>query len=348
MLIVGLLTVAMLTAPSPTSTPLKEIGHVRASVPCAILRESVAPSVGAILRNDIAVEQAGVAFNHLVSAMNDGGADPGVGFAQVQILNWANRIEQNISEVNRRLEDPRFADNLHSGNLGPIRESLQRVVAQQEKLLNVLYSLAYSGSPDDLRAYPDPVQDEMRRVIRYTHTLQGGVFSAISKIAKENIGATRALENNAASRVAPMATSCGYTVPQPGEEPSPVTTIAPANSAGIAASVDSRPAKQFYDQLAANHVDRSRLTSAFSDRVTDSVLKTISAGLAALGPATWTYLGDGTIPGGAAQVYRLTYGGGLTAYYGFGSADGLVFGFAFSTQPIQLNTADPRAGHAPI
>ncbi len=126
---------------------------MRTSISCAALHDSVAPSIGAILRNDIAIGQVGVAVDHLVRAINESDDsnpyfNPGVALAQVQILNWASRIERNISEIDQRLTDERFPGASQDANLGPIRDSLRRIASQQEQLLNVLYSIAYSTHPE--------------------------------------------------------------------------------------------------------------------------------------------------------------------------------------------------------
>jgi hypothetical protein len=341
--VLALVFVVSAAAPTTSPTPLKTIERTRTSLQCTLLRENVVPSVGAVLRNDIAIAQAGTSVDNMVRSIIRAGSDspygtPGVALAQVQLLSYGQRLIQNTAEVDRRLSDSRFNDP-SDPELTAIRDSLEQVSRQQEKLLNVIFGMAYSDHPAALQSYGYPIQDEVRDATRREPADRGGfgdIFNAFVTIANENIGQTRALEDTASARIVAMAPGCGYKV-----EPNLAQATAGSSEPAVAPAAlpESEPtagaaARAFYADLARDRVDRSRLSSALDHNLTPSILQTLSAELSFLGTPSWQYVGTGTIFGGRAMIYRLSYRNGVTLYYGYGaSPERTIFAIFVGTHP---------------
>lgn len=336
---VGLIVAALLVRPTASPTPLKVIERVQASARCTLLHENVAPSVGAVLRNDIVIQQAGTSVDNMVRSINGLGGDspygnPGVALAQVQLLDLGGRLVKNIAAIDRRLADPRFK-NLSDPEVAAIRESLEHVADQQSRLLNIIFSIAYSSHPADLRYYGDPVQDQIREAIRREprgSVVSGDVFGPFERIANENIAQTRILENVAASQIVAMARSCGDIVVNQGGGDSAVVQV-PSQPPLSGSNQTDAAAKAFYARLVRGSLDRSHLSPALSSGLTASFLETLSQELSALGAPAWQSVGKGTTPSGPVSVYRLSYGNGVTLYYGYGADSvGMVFALFVGTQ----------------
>lgn len=344
----GLIIAALLVAPTPSPTPLKVIAHARASAACALLHENIAPSVGAVLRNDVAIRQAGASVSEMVQSINGLGGDspygnPGVAFAQIQLLNLGNRLVQDNAEINRLLADPRFDTN-SDPDLAKIKQSLQRIVDQQSRLLNIIFSMAWSSHPADLRYYPDPVQDEVREAIRREpnrSVVPGDVFGPFETIANQNIAQTQILEGATASQIVAMAPGCGdNNVMQTATQGSidEVQPRVPEHGLAVSPGADLAAysaARDFYTQLVQGAIDRTRLSRDLDNRLTPSFVATISAELAVLGaPRSWQYVGVGNVSSGKVALYRLSYGSGVLLYYGYGAdSDGTIFAIFMGTKP---------------
>jgi hypothetical protein len=249
---------------------------------------------------------------------------------------------QNIAEVNRQLSDPRFNDP-SDPDVARVKASLERVVGQQSKLLNIIFSIAYSERLTDSRFYPDTVQQELVDAVRRSPkgaVTPGDIFGPFAVIANENIAQTQALENTAAAQIVTMAPSCGdhvatsspsqdstdYAAPQPTKVDSAV--IPPAVRAA------DITARAFFTSLLQGNIDRSHLSPALDSNLTPSFVETISTQLAALRTPTWGYVGTRTYPSGDALVYRLEYGNGVTLYYSYGAdSKGTIFAILIGTRP---------------
>ncbi len=342
-MVVPLVVAALLVAqaPVPTPTPPPTIERVQSSSICTALRENVVPSVGAVLSNDVTIAEAGVAVGDLAQGVaNAWGNDspygnPDVAMAQFKLLIAGGRVARNIDDIQRQLDDPKF-DNPSDPALSAMKASLQEIVARQERLLNLIFQIAYAEHPADARFYAPEVQDEIHEAVRTEPPglVHGGVFGAFAAVANEHIAQTHALEDTAASHLANLGSTCGdltwKAVPASNVETAAISspTVAEASSTGA-----NTAAKTFYANLTQGTVDRSQLAPVLSDALTATVVQGYAHALTPLGAPAWQLLGTAATPKGPLSVYRLSYGGGLVLYYGFGvGADGKIVTMWIVTQ----------------
>lgn len=352
------------TAP-PAVSPLKVIEHAHVTAACSMLREDVAPSVGDVLRNDVAIQQAGAAVSRMASSIalapepvtggmygksSEGGGshgddspydNPGVAFAQIRLLQLGDALVRNAADANRLLNDPRYAD-LADPQIVSIRQAVQTVLDQQQRLANVIFAMAYSSHPADLQMYPPSIQDQVRETIRSEprrSVVSGDIFGPVARIANQNIARTHILEDAAAARIVTMAPTCGDVVASPVPRSAQgVIATAPLNASPASPSVNDRArssaAQTTYQELAQDRLDRSRLSATLNDELTPSFLDTLSQQLSLLGTPHWRYDGDGSVSGKPALVFTLSYSNGIVLYYGYGADDnGVVVALFIGTQP---------------
>ena len=341
----GLVLAVVLASTSPAAPP-PTIERTTTSIPCTILHQEVAPSVGAILRDDVEIERAGMSVDRLassVAAAGDGDSpysNAGVALAQVRLLDEGNRIVRNVAEIDRELADPRMGD-ASNPRLAAIRHLLEQVRDQQRRLESLIFEIAYSDHPADVRTYSLAVQQEIRDSIRWAApgAVSAGVFAPFDSIAHQTIAKTHSLENFAAAQIQPMAETCGdIASDENGGARSPSATVhldtaAEIAAAGTRAGEQDAAARAFYDTLANDRVDRTKLSPALDAKFSASFVTTIAEELTVLGPASWEYAGAGTSATGPVTVYRLTYASGTKLYYAFGTnAGGAIVAIFIGTQ----------------
>ena len=203
-------------APAPSTDPPPTIAHTTTSSTCTLFRNNVMQSVGRLLRNDAIIEQAGTTVDGLVVRFNAGESDspyhnPAVQLAQIRLAQLGTRLVQNAAAIDTLLSDARFARASNS-ELNTVRETLQSVSERQHRLTNIIFSIAVSGHPSDLKYYPPSTQDDLVDALRNepgNKVIPGDqVFGPLYALATENIAQTHHLEDAAATKIVPLASLC--------------------------------------------------------------------------------------------------------------------------------------------
>jgi hypothetical protein len=138
-LFLSALLVAQL-APAPSPTPLREIGHVRASNLCATLRGHVRPAVAAMMSND---QLIGASHRGLTKTSQDlaYGSDTAVQFDQYYLRQVEARLIHNLDLIDSIMKKP-AADPSDASTDGreaaDLDSRLAAVLKSQKDALNLL------------------------------------------------------------------------------------------------------------------------------------------------------------------------------------------------------------------
>jgi hypothetical protein len=151
--------VAPAAAPAASPSPLPEIGRTRSVVPaCAVIRDLVAPSLGAALDADAAFRDA----RAQIAAANAGG---GFESREAQRTLGLIRLGKNVGTmakdvltINRALGDPRVAKTPDDPATRELREALQALYEAQNAKLNALSGFVEGQRMAQLRADDETIR----------------------------------------------------------------------------------------------------------------------------------------------------------------------------------------------
>ncbi|MEO6990917.1 MAG: hypothetical protein ABI346_08950 [Candidatus Baltobacteraceae bacterium] len=131
----------VIVIPLPTSTPLKEIGRVRASVTCTALRAIAAPTLVGLVKNDEVIGRG----HQVVMKMRDdlkNNSSTALDLDRSYMETVVRALAHNLEIVDKLLGDskrfPRFAKNDDERQALAMRDQLQAVSTSQMAALNVL------------------------------------------------------------------------------------------------------------------------------------------------------------------------------------------------------------------
>jgi hypothetical protein len=211
--------VAETAAPSATGTPapLKEIGHVHASLLCSALRHNLFPAVAGLRIDDDLVDKgqlmmqktADDAALHATSAEITGSAGAGSEMDNFQLGVLSSALAKNIVKVEAFLNDPNsFASNPTTDDeraLALAKSRLEAVAARQRASLNVLSATAEMNDANDLRSQRD--------IIPYEHDMSGPQTPAFTPMSMPEALAvdkklTQETEVDVAPAVLPIVAAC--------------------------------------------------------------------------------------------------------------------------------------------
>jgi hypothetical protein len=215
-----LLAVAVMVlaqVPVATPSPLKQIGHVRASFICGALRQNLFPAVAGLRLNDELIDKGRMMMQKTsddaalgaTSAQITGGAGAGLEMDAFQLGMLSSELGSNLAKIEALLDDPKAFSNKPASDdelaLARARSRLQEVVARQQASLNVLSMTADTNSSDDLRAQRD--------IIPYEHDMSGPQTPAYVPMSlPDALALTKQLTQDSETRVmpavAPIADAC--------------------------------------------------------------------------------------------------------------------------------------------
>ncbi|HEX4014838.1 MAG TPA: hypothetical protein VHX17_13255 [Candidatus Cybelea sp.] len=226
--------------PAPSSTPLKEIGHVRSSALCTVLRDNLSPAIDGLRINDSMIDRgqallirtardaaayaasasapdatnavdpfAHEAGANAGSASATGGASAGSAMDAYQLGILSHNLEKNLEKIQALLDDPHsFSATPASDDdrvLALARASLQAVVARQRASLNILSGVAETNAANDLKSRRDIIPYD------YCTTCSQTVpFTPIGapRTLADATGLTRRSEAGVAPAVSPIGAEC--------------------------------------------------------------------------------------------------------------------------------------------
>jgi hypothetical protein len=129
-------------APTPSPAPeLREIGHVRTTALCAMLRDGVAPAVAGLTKNDELINAGHRAFSKMARDVSDN-SSAGTTLDKMYLGQLETRLRRNLKTLNALLADRgRFPDDPSSGvaaDAVSIKSEVKSVADSQREALGLL------------------------------------------------------------------------------------------------------------------------------------------------------------------------------------------------------------------
>jgi hypothetical protein len=151
-------------APAPSASPLPEIGRTRsAPLACTVIRDLVAPSLGAALDADAAFRdaRAQVAGSGVQGAFASREALRTLGL--IRLGRNVTAMAQDVLTINRALGDPRVAKSQTDPAARELRDALQALYDAENEKLNAISSFVEGQRMAQLSG-DDETSRQMQRV----------------------------------------------------------------------------------------------------------------------------------------------------------------------------------------
>lgn len=225
-------------SPPPPSPPLKEIGHVHASIVCSALRHNLFPAVEGLRVNDALIGRGqtllvktaqdaaansvnaaqtdtsgGDPFQQLAganggSASETGGASAASAMDAFQLGTLSHSLATNLEKVEAFLDDPHIPGtptNDDERALALAKSRIEAVVARQREELNIISEVTEMNAANDLKSRRD--------VIPYEHCMSCSQTPSFTPISAPNTLAaatnqTQQTETEVAPAVLPIVAAC--------------------------------------------------------------------------------------------------------------------------------------------
>lgn len=142
------------TAPTPASTPLKTITHIRSSPLCTGLRRAIGPAIGKVLQNDGYIARSRPMFQDYVQNSTLG-SKAGVDMDVMHMEGLIAPLVQNTQAIERYLNDPilkRRPANDSDKQLIEMRMHLLAVLEQQKQALDLISGFVDTQQMGQLQA----------------------------------------------------------------------------------------------------------------------------------------------------------------------------------------------------
>lgn len=141
--------------PMPTATPLKTITHLHVSPLCTGLRRNIGPAIGKVLQNDKLIATSRPLFRSFVKN-NAASSQAGQDLDMMRMERLIGPMVQNTEAIKKLLADPyvfpKHANSDGDKELLDMRNHLQSVLSQQERVLDVISGFVDTQQLGELQA----------------------------------------------------------------------------------------------------------------------------------------------------------------------------------------------------